>query len=766
MRPSFPAARFGAKAKPLPHGVPRKGVVFHNSATLRSFLLLAIAAATAHAQGHGQAEIALQGYYSGATSQSITNTSGLAFKFQDFLPGLGYLSGSLEGYGAQNRFQTGDNFLELRGVPWLGRHWSFTAGDYRAPATLVESPFNNFYTPEIAARGVKISAGHDDSGYTFFLGEETLTAGPRVPYRILAPQNVMGASTVRRLARGWHIGARFLQFSSSAQSIADNPFLFAPGRDLRLARTFSVQSLYEPVKGLKFYGEASKPSAAGQRALVSTVAGAAFESPAVTVRANYIRQGVLYFPMVGYFAGDRGGPFAEARYRPWKRLEFYGSASRYRNNLERNDAVTSLSSANVSGGVTATLPWKFFGNAQISTIGITSQAPGEQAIPSHNRQVSATLQRLLGRHSLHFTWRDLKLDLPPVPQRQGSSEVEDILQIRRLSVGGAVRLQQTSGTERRNSLYFRGSANLNSGRVSAFANVEVGNDLANRSIFATNTYNTSVVGLAVRVLRGWNLQAEAFRNRLNMELNPESIFVLESGGVALNGNLAALDQWSLYFRLTKQIHWGGGLPAETMNMLAAADAVALVGTVEGVVTVNMLAGRSLAPGIPVSLDGHRTTTTTADGHYLFRDVAEGQHEVALSATELPAEYDPGQKGATRLLVQPRRTARADFEVLPLAAIEGKVSGPEGAALENILIRLLPGERYTTTAPDGHFAFYNVREGDFTLALDTKSLPENGELTSEAAFPAAVRIGTPLPPVEYSFVLNSKQKPIRKVLDRK
>jgi hypothetical protein len=243
--------------------------------------------------------------------------------------------------------------------------------------------------------------------------------------------------------------------------------------------------------------------------------------------------------------------------------------------------------------------------------------------------------------------------------------------------------------------------------------------------------------------------------------------VLQSGGVALNANLAALNQWSMFFRLTKQIRWGGGLPAETMNLAGGgADGLPLFGTVEGAVTLNMLAGQSPAAGIPVSLDGHRTAVTAADGHYLFSEVAEGPHEVALSASELPAEYDAGPKGTTRLLVQPRRSARADFEVLPLGTIEGMVKGPEGALLDNILIRLLPGVRYTTAAQDGHFGFYNVREGDFTVTLDIKSLPENGKLTSEATLPAPVRIGTPLSPIEYSFVLISTQKPIRKVLDRK
>jgi hypothetical protein len=341
--------------------------------------------------------------------------------------------------------------------------------------------------------------------------------------------------------------------------------------------------------------------------------------------------------------------------------------------------------------------------------------------------------------------------------------VEDILQVRHFSVGGAVRLQQSSGTEQRNSVYFRGSANVNTGRLTAFANVELGDDLANHSVFATNTYTTSVVGLTARVLRGWNLQAEANRNRLNMELNPQNVFVLESGGAALGGSLTALSQWSLYFRLSKQIRWGGGLPAESTGQLSV-NAAPLAGTVEGLVKVRLIGGESPAVGIPVSLDGQRTATTSADGRYLFRDVAEGPHEVSLSATELPAEYDPGTPAATRLAVQPRRSARADFEVLPLDSIEGQVSAPEGTPLDGILIRLRPGARYTTTAADGHFAFFNLREGDYTVALDAASLPENAELRSEAAVPAAVRIATPGPPVAFRFEVVIRRKPIRKVLD--
>jgi len=82
-------------------------------------------------------------------------------------------------------------------------------------------------------------------------------------------------------------------------------------------------------------------------------------------------------------------------------------------------------------------------------------------------------------------------------------------------------------------------AQANLGRLSAFANVEVGSDLANQSVFSTEAYRTSVVGAAVRLMRGWNLQAEMFRNQLNFTMNPENIFLLENGAALAGVSPAA-----------------------------------------------------------------------------------------------------------------------------------------------------------------------------------------------------------------------------------
>jgi hypothetical protein len=140
--------------------------------------------------------------------------------------------------------------------------------------------------------------------------------------------------------------------------------------------------------------------------------------------------------------------------------------------------------------------------------------------------------------------------------------------------------------------------------------------------------------------------------------------------------------------------------------------------------------------------------------------------VALSLAELPADFDPGDLQRTRVTVQARRPVRADFEVLPLLTIVGSVNGPDQTPLEDIVVRLAPGSRYTTTNKDGDFTFYNVREGDYEVALDAKTLPDGGALVSPAAVTARVRVGVPAPSAAFRFAVRTGRKPIRKVLERK
>ena len=751
---------------------------FHNRRGTTLILVLAATAGVAVCQtlpasaaSGGQGEIGFQGDYLGGASQPFLNVTGAFVHLQQFMPGIGFLTGDLEGYGAQNRFAPGVNFLELRGAPWMGRYWTVTAGDFHTSAALVEFPFANVFNPEIEARGFQIQAAHGDTQYAFFDGEQTLAAGTRVSYRVTVPQTVTGASATRRVAAHLQTGARLMQFAASPQAIIENPVLFPAGRTAGTVRTLAGQSLYTPLKSLKLYAEVSRPLGAAQPTVTSAFTGVAWEPGAFSFKADYTHEGILYFPLAGYFAGDRQGPYGEARWRLSKTVELYGSASRYGNNLEHDQSVPSLHSFSTTGGAAALLPGGVSASLTVSTLNFSQLGGGEQAVSSKNEQINATLTRAIRRHTLEVTWRDIQMATALNPQRQRTWEAGDNFQTRHFSLGGAARYQQmTTGAQVQDSLFFRGLAQGHVGRFSAYGSVEIGNDLANQTLFSTDAYRTSVVGVAVRLVRGWNLQTEMYRNLLNLTLNPASVFLLQDGGALAGISPAALalgatSQWSFFFRLSKQIRWGAGLPAEKPDQLTV-KAAALTGTVTGTVRVKTLAGASAAAGIAVTLDGGRAVVSGADGRYVLEDVPEGRHDVALSLTELPADFDPGPSARVEVLVEPRHTVPADFDILPLVAVSGRVTGPEGAALGGIVIRMAPGDRYTITGDDGAFHFFNVREGDAVFAVDPKTLPEGGTLTSAGNISLAVRAGALAAPIEFHFAIHSRPKPIRKVLEIK
>jgi hypothetical protein len=722
------------------------------------------------AQTAGQADVALQGYYLAGSGQPLIDISGLAVNSSEFIPGLGLFNANVEGYGG-NGLRTGNLFAGLEGVPIGGWHWDFMGGDFHFSTYLVENPFLNIYTPEIAARGLRIAMRRTNRSYEFFVGEETLLDGPRIPYRLMMPQRVLGATLRQKLGKRLEFGVRYLNLSTDPSALTNYPGYFYAGHDYRTSNTITFQSTYKFSKSLKFYSEAGygtassfTPSPVGQQPF-SLLVGPSWETDKFSLKANYIRQSTTYMPLLGTFVGDRKGPYVEGHYRPIERVDLYASTSAYSNNLERNPDLTTFHSSAYSAGASVALPWKFSASASLSTVDLTLSGPTQPGEgPSNNRQTNFNLGRAIRRHSLRFSLIDMKLNTKILPQAQRFTEVEDIFTWKRLVLGGAVRVQSSHSTESRNTLFFRGSFQTNFKRVSAYGYFEKGNDLVNRSIFSTNAYNTSVAGLSTPLIRGWTLHFEAFRNTLNTALNPENIFLFPNSDLGLNTQLAAFNQWSVYFRIGKHFHWGRELPGKGGIQEYAAVHAPLVGRVEGLVMEKSLDGMHPAAGIPVSLAHSRTAVTDASGHYQFAAVPEGAHEVGLDMEQLPTDYEPGPATAARVSVEPRAIARADFSVVRLTSLSGRIVAPAGARLENAVIRLAGANRYTTPYQDGSFAFYNLREGQYELVFDEQTVPDGYLLAS----PAHVRVlaSSANPPAEITFELKLKpvpQKPVHEIL---
>jgi hypothetical protein len=732
------------------------------------------------AQTAGQADVAFQGYYLAGTGQPLTETVGPAVSTSEFIPGVGLFTANVEGYGG-NSLHTGNMFAGFQGVPILGWHWDFLGGDFHFASNLVKNPFDNIYMPEIAARGLEIAIRRKDRSYQFFLGEETLLGGPRIPYRVLMPQRVLGASMQQQVGKRWQFGVRYLNLSTSPDALTSAPTLFLPGHEYRTSNSLTFQSSYSFTKHLMFYAEAgygtassftpteqspaSTPVRVGQQPF-SLFVGPSYEDDKFSFKANYVRQSTTYLPLLGTFAGDRKGPFVEGHYRPVKRVDFYASASAYSNNLENNPDLPSFHSSAYTAGTSVVLPWKFNASASLSTMLLTERDPSQPGgSASNNRQLSFNLTRPIRRHSLRFSLIDMKLNTNLAPMARRFTEVEDNFTWKRLVLGGAVRMQSSQSTESKNTLFFRGSIQANFKHLSAYGYMEKGNDLVNRSVFSTNAYNSTVAGLTAPLIRGWNLQIETFRNTLNTALNAENVFLFPTSGLGMNTQLAAFNQWSVYARVSKHFHWGKELRGGgNIEQYAAAHAP-LVGSVQGLVMEQSLNGRRPAAGVAISLAHFRTAITDASGHYEFSAVPEGSYEVGLDMEQLPTDYEPGSATRVHVSVEPRAIARADFSLVRLTYLTGRIVGPAGTPLENVVIRLAGTNRYTTPYQDGSFAFYNLPEGEYEVVFDEQTMPEGYLLAS----PARVRVlasNTNPPAAEIAFELKLKpveEKPVREVL---
>ena len=84
--------------------------------------------------------------------------------------------------------------------------------------------------------------------------------------------------------------------------------------------------------------------------------------------------------------------------------------------------------------------------------------------------------------------------------------------------------------------FIAGRPSSPSHRFSAYGNFETGNDLENKTLFATNTVSTTLLGASMTMGKNWEFQFEAYRNSLVTELNPQSIFVLQGQGVFIPGH--------------------------------------------------------------------------------------------------------------------------------------------------------------------------------------------------------------------------------------
>ena len=178
------------------------------------------------------------------------------------------------------------------------------------------------------------------------------------------------------------------------------------------------------------------------------------------------------------------------------------------------------------------------------------------------------------------------------------------------------------------------------------------------------------------------------------------------------------------------------------------------GLIEGRVGQDMDHDGTLDPGEPgvegltLRLPDARTAVTAADGRFAFSRVAPSALLVRVDPADLPIGWalpEPQQK----VVVGRRERARADFALVQVAAIEGRVfidESGDGAfqeqeePLEGIAVILLPGEQFRRTDGDGAFRFDDLLPGRYEACVHAEDLPTGYGLRSAPALAVEVEAG--------------------------
>ncbi|MEO8660359.1 MAG: carboxypeptidase-like regulatory domain-containing protein [Bryobacteraceae bacterium] len=182
------------------------------------------------------------------------------------------------------------------------------------------------------------------------------------------------------------------------------------------------------------------------------------------------------------------------------------------------------------------------------------------------------------------------------------------------------------------------------------------------------------------------------------------------------------------------------------------------GVIEGFVWDGRANGRAPAPGVTVRLDHGRTSASGFDGRFRFADVTAGDHLIGIVTEQLPVEFELGPTTEATVAVTPGKAAIVELGVILVSMLRGEVIGPAGMPLDTVVIRLSGTERQTTADATGHFRFPKLVDGDYTVVLEEKMLPEHCFLTTPGSVTLSLRAGQETPQAEFRCEIRKQGKP--------
>ncbi len=347
--------------------------------------------------------------------------------------------------------------------------------------------------------------------------------------------------------------------------------------------------------------------------------------------------------------------------------------------------------------------WSLPGNASLSGTLDWLRFAGSEGADFYTRLASVSTRKELGRHGLRAEWRELRMGAQPIPAR--SLEFEDSWRpLPGVALGGLLRWRTSAvGGGEAGALDVRAFGSFSRGRWSAHASVERGRDVADDTLLARRLYSSSQFSLTAAIGK-WKLSARGGRFNRTQELTYGSAHLLR----AFDPFDAGYGQWTLHVRASRAWRWGA---TNGSAGPAWAPIAPLVGSISGRVWTGTAEAAVPMEGVWV-LVGDCEAATDSEGRWSLERVPAGNREARLDLARPPADLDPAGTAVATVAVRPGREATADFPLRRLGAIAGRlVSGDQGVRLDQVVLRLEPGGRWTAARRDGSWAFRGLPSGD-------------------------------------------------------
>jgi hypothetical protein len=151
-------------------------------------------------------------------------------------------------------------------------------------------------------------------------------------------------------------------------------------------------------------------------------------------------------------------------------------------------------------------------------------------------------------------------------------------------------------------------------------------------------------------------------------------------------------------------------------------------------------------GMKIQLDEKRSATTDANGRYRF-STSEGEYKISLVSDDLGVRLRASSATQRQISLSSRRIVNASFGVMDLGSVSGYIfndvnlngeipqSNRHGLKGVRVILRSNNTEKTIEAATNsgGAYEFRNLRPGNYTVEIDSTSVPANFRLPAQSSW---------------------------------